>query len=271
VDSKGPIVTSNSTTLFDNAVNAEACVPLQSQMAQEAGQAYFSPNNTAVLALTTNSSRPTLADCLSACNSTMSCLVQYTSTSQVCRIATFSPVAYNAAASGVQLLYKLPASAMGSASSVELPQPGPDGSVPAAEGAAVSAKTIASGYYATSAVTANAAVWLTAGHNLGTDAFNFTAGALWDTTSRNKTACQRKCDQSTLCWGFFFNATNNACLYRGGVDALATRSLFVMAASGAGLQATPSQQCVEQQVGGSARSALHKCDVLVTRMICCTL
>lgn len=31
-----------------------------------------------------------------------------------------------------------------------------------------------------------------------------------------------------MCWGFIWDASSNACLYRGGVDALATRSFFVL-------------------------------------------
>jgi hypothetical protein len=178
-------------------------------------------------------------------------------------------VTFNAAASGLQLLYKLPPSAMGSASSVQVPQPGPDGSVPAAavtvegadpavDGPGVSAKTIASGFYAICSVpAADANVWPTVGTNLGPDARTFVKGAAaWDTASGSKAECQRKCDQSNTCWGFFFNATSSQCLYRGGVDAMATRSFFVMPASGAGLQANASQQCAAtiEEVSASARS-----------------
>lgn len=45
VDGNGITVTSASTTLFDSVVNAEACVPLQSQLSPQAGQSYFSPDN----------------------------------------------------------------------------------------------------------------------------------------------------------------------------------------------------------------------------------
>jgi hypothetical protein len=112
----------------------------------------------------------------------------------------------------------------------------------------VSAKTIASGFYATCSVSSATTVWLTVGTDLGIDARTFVkGGAAWDTASQSKELCQRRCDNSNNCWGFFFNATSKECLYRGGVGALATRSFFVMPTTptpGAGLQASASQQCV---------------------------
>lgn len=42
----------------------------------------------------------------------------------------------------------------------------------------------------------------------------------------NCPAC--RCDNSNVCLGFIWNAASAACLYRGGVDALATRSFFVL-------------------------------------------
>jgi hypothetical protein len=249
VDGNGATVNSSGTTLFDSVVSAEACVPMQSQLSPEAGQAYFSPENTAVLNMTSIANTSNIGACFGRCPNNTCCLMQYDAGNRTCRIATFAPVAYNTSVtSGVQLLYKLPPSAMGSASSVELPQPGPEGLVPAAEGAAVSAKTIASGYYATCTVpAATAAVWQTAGTNLGPDARTFAKGvAAWDTTSLSKAECQRRCDQSNTCWGFFFDAATKQCLYRGGVDALATRSFFVMPA--AGLQSNASQQCAAPEI-----------------------
>jgi hypothetical protein len=239
-------VNSSSTTLFDSAVSADACVAVQSQLSPEAGQAYFSPDNTAVLALTISLNASNIGACFSACPGTMCCLMQYSVDNRTCRIATLAPVAFDAAAAianGVQLLHKLPPSAMGSASSIMLPQPGPEGLIPAAEGLEVSAKTIASSYYATCSIPApNAAAWQTAGTNLGPDARTFVTGpAAWDTTSLSKAECQRKCDNSNTCWGFFFDVATKQCLYRGGVDALATMSFFVMPA--AGLQGSASQQC----------------------------
>jgi hypothetical protein len=252
VDGNGATVNSSSTTLFDSAVSAEACVPLQSQLSPEAGQAYFSPDNAPVLNLTTTTNLTNIGACFGRCPNNTCCLMQYDAVNRTCMIATFAPVPFNTSvATGLQLLYKLPPSAMGSASSVQLPQPGPDGSVPAAavavEGSdpGVSAKTIASSYYATCSVpAATAAVWTTAGTNLGPDARTFVKGAAtWDSASGSKAECQRRCDQSNTCWGFFFDAATKQCLYRGGVDAMATRSFFVMPASGAGLQANTSQQC----------------------------
>lgn len=40
--------------------------------------------------------------------------------------------------------------------------------------------------------------------------------------------CACRCDNSNVCLGFIWNAASAACLYRGGVDALATRTFFVL-------------------------------------------
>jgi hypothetical protein len=234
VDGDGTTVTTNGTTLFDGAFGAEACVPWQNQLSPEAGQAYFAADNAPVLDLLNVSTRVNIGACFSACPADRCCLMQYSVANRTCRIGALLPVAFDAnVTTGMQLLYKLPPSTMGSASSVaELPAD-----------PSVSAKTIASGYYATCSIpAATAAIWQTAGTNLGPDARTFAAGAaVWDTTSANRAACQRKCDNSNVCWGVIFDAASGACLYRGGVDALATRSFFVMPA--AGLAANLSKDC----------------------------
>jgi hypothetical protein len=202
-----------------------------------------------VLALLNNTRQTTMAACFAACPADSCCMMQYDVTNKTCRIGSLPPVAFNASVSaGMQLLYKLPPSTMGSASSVELAPPtdvtqptvitvGEDGT------GTVAAKTIASGYYATCSIpAASAAVWQTAGTNLGPDARTFAGGpAAWDTSSTSRAQCERKCDESNVCWGVVYNAATGACLYRGGVDALATRSFFVMPVTG--LQGNVSQQC----------------------------
>lgn len=251
--------TSNSTTLFNGAYGPEACVPWQSQLSPEAGQAYFSADNTAMLSLLTNSTANSLGACFWTCPNNTCCFAQYDVTSRICRIATLAPAAFEAnVTTGLQLLYKLPPSALGSASSVTRDPNSP-------EAPTVSAKTIASGYYATCTVPATtAATWQTAGSNLGADARTFaTVAALWDTTSGSKTECQRRCDQSNTCWGFIYNVTTRACLYRGGVDALATRSFFVLPPTGmhqAGTQACP----VSIQVSWLQLCVLFLCCIHIT-------
>ena len=243
VDGAGTTWTSNGTSLFDGAIGAEACVPWQSQLSPEAGQAYFSPDNAPVLNLTKVYSAASLDVCFTACPSNMCCMAQWDATRNTCRVAELSPIAFNAnTTTGMQLLYKLPPSALGSASSIKTDP---------TEHQQVSAKTIASGYYATCSIPAStAAVWQTAGSNLGADARTFsTAVALWDTTSGSRAKCQARCDQSNVCWGIIYDAATKACLYRGGVDALTTRSFFVLPPTG--IQAAVAQDCAATgQTGG---------------------
>lgn len=245
VDGAGTTWSSNGTTLFDGAFGSEACVPWQSQLSPEAGQAYFSPENTPLLNLTQVYSAPALASCFAACPNNMCCLTQWDATNKYCRVATFTPVDFTSnTTTGVQLLYKLPPSVLGSASSVKNPADEPT----------VKTKTIASGYYATCSVpAATAAIWQTAGSNLGDDARTFsTAVGLWDTTSGSKKECQRRCDNSNVCWGFFYNVATNACLYRGGVDALASRSFFVLPPIGA--QSAVTVDCAAADASGAVRT-----------------
>jgi hypothetical protein len=142
--------------------------------------------------------------------------VQWNARTSVC---SYAALPYDpAGTTGMKLKYKLPPSSMGAASSLKN---------------ATRAKMIASGFYARCAIPADAAAraaWLQAGVALAVDhAQNYKWGAagVWD-TGVSELDCQRKCDESVVCWGFFFNADAGACLYRGGEDALATRSFFVM-------------------------------------------
>lgn len=237
VDGDGTTVTTNGTTLFDGAYGAEACVPWQSQLSPEAGQAYFAPDNKPMLNMLNVTTRPNIGQCFGSCPSNRCCLMQYDVANKTCRVGTLMPVAFNTnITAGMQLLYKLPPSALSSASSVSNALAVP------AEGA-LTAKTIASGYYATCTIpTATAATWQTIGTNLGPDARTFALGTpAWDNTSGSRNECQRKCDNSNVCWGIIYDAATRACLYRGGVDALDTRSFFVMPATG--LQANVSKEC----------------------------
>ena len=73
-----------------------------------------------------------------------------------------------------------------------------------------------------------------------TDARTFVTGAAaWDTPSAadnkgKRAECAKKCDASNVCWGFLFDAAAGKCLFRGGVDALRTRSFFALPAAAAG-------------------------------------
>lgn len=216
VDGAGAAFTSSGMTLYTGSVGQEACVPKQSQLSPEAGQAYFAPDAAAAALFTTTSNVSDLDACitLTAATKGQAVMAQYSVAAKTCQTVAL-PLAAADAASGTQMLYKLPPSAIGSASSVQ-------------------AKMMASGHYAHVDVTANAATWATAGTNLGTDARTFSRGAAaWDMGASNsgttRAECRKKCDASNVCWGFLFNTANGgSCLYRGGVDALATRAFFAL-------------------------------------------
>lgn len=232
VDGNGSTIASTATTLFRGAFGPEACVSISNQLSPEAGQSYFSPESP-LQPLLQAGPQVTLEACLSTCAADRCCLAQYVVNSSSCQTITLapaSPASTTTSSSSIQLMYKLPANSLAAASSVK----GPSSSQGAAgaEGAeGVAAKTLQSGYYATCSVpAADLSAWLTgAGSRLGPDARTFSASItpVWDT---NKTlqACKAQCDESNVCWGFFWDAGNAACLYRGGVDALATRAFFVM-------------------------------------------
>jgi hypothetical protein len=145
-------------------------------------------------------------------------MAQFEGLTSTCKKAILAPVGADTA--GYKLLYKLPPSTMGSASSVhEDPAP-------------VRAKTIASGIYARMVIPDNRlSSWLLVGTNLDTEARTFSSApqsSLWRTgTERN---CRSLCDNSNVCWGFIFNGVSQ-CLFRGGLDALNTRSFLVLPSS----------------------------------------
>lgn len=211
--------TSLSTTTFRGAWGVESCLPIHSQLSPEAGQAYFAPDS-AMQALLISSSAASLDGCLAQCDPGYLCLAQWDATTQSCKTVSLAPAAADAT-SGMQLVYKLPPSTLGSASSIQRTK----------QQKRVSAKTMSSGYYAFGSIPdSDTAAWQTAGFNLGADARTFAAGATaaWDSSSNGGTSCRTKCGESNVCWGFIYDASNGVCLYRGGVDANATRSFFVI-------------------------------------------
>lgn len=188
VDGAGPVWVSNSTTLFQGACGAEACVPQHSQLSPEAGQAYFAEESPLQFLLTA-SPQPDLGACLGSCAADSCCLAQYNTARGVCKTATLAPTSLaSAVVSGHLLLYKLPPSTLGSASSINSKQKEQH------EVEMVSSKTIASGYYATCSIPAGSvATWVAgAGTNLGPDARTFSAGtAVWD-AGTTVGACQAR-------------------------------------------------------------------------------
>jgi hypothetical protein len=237
VDGAGDQWSSVGLTTFLGAVGAESCIPKESQLSPEAGQAYFG-KDPEVQALLTNSTKQTLGACLSSCPSDACCLAQYEVGNRMCRTATLPPVAADAAGY-YRLLYKLPPSAMGSASSVK-PDAAPAGG---SSGEVVKGKMISSGIYArcnipTSVVVdpyGNANVepvngWMKVGTALTADARTFSKDTdIWNIADYgSEDDCKKKCDDSNVCWGFIFYAKYNYCWYKGGEDALKTRSFFVV-------------------------------------------
>lgn len=212
VDGAGPAFTTTGVTLYTGSNGQDACVPKQSQLSQEAGQAYFAPG-AAVEPLFTTAAAADLATCLAQCSASsgQACMAQYDVVAKACKTLAL-PLAASDATNGTQLLYKLPPSVLGSASSIT-----------------VGAKTLSSGFYAHTDVTLNAATWESAGTNLGTDARTFVKGAAQWATGVTRDVCSKACDASNVCWGFLYNpAGTGSCLYRGGVDALATRAVFTV-------------------------------------------
>ena len=99
------------------------------------------------------------------------------------------------------------------------------------EATRVRAKMMASGFYARLAISADkVSSWLKAGVPLDpqrAQTFKWGAPPQWD-EGKSEADCSKKCDDSVVCWGFLYNTTTQSCLYRGGEDALKSRSFFVM-------------------------------------------
>lgn len=230
VDMGPTTYTSDGITLYKGSVSVEACVPKQSQMSPEAGQAIFTAGTAAEIARSTITTANDLTACIAACTVTTNCIVQFNASAAAnsrCVLATFNPVASTApatATSELQFVYKLPPAGLVAASSV-----------PNAAG-----KMMSSGHYAHSVITgATLAQWQTVGTNLTSDARTFSTNAATSATLLMK-ECKKACDNSNVCIGFIaqYVAPNSPtvpagsvnCYFRGGVDALSTRSFFAIPA-----------------------------------------
>jgi hypothetical protein len=209
--------TSTGVTLYTGSYSADACVPAQSQLSPEAGQAFFSPT-AAIQGVVANATMANLTACMATCPAGTFCMTQFDSTTSSCKTANLSLA--NSTDATDQLVYKLPPATLSSASSVK--------------DSAVKAKMISSGYYAHGTLPANGTAartaWNSVGSALGADARTFVTSAAWDLGS-SKADCKKKCDNSNVCFGFIFTSSPLGCQYRGGVDALTTRSFFVIPAS----------------------------------------
>lgn len=217
VDGNGTTYVSSGTTTYPGSFGIEACVPQQSQLSPEAGQAYFSPDASSLQSLLTSSTQNSLGDCVATCPAGSCCMAQYDVTGKTCKTISLDPQASDAS-TNMQVVYKLPPSTLGSASSVK---------------PTTRAKMISSGYYAHCSIpSSDVAKWQTAGSDLGADARTFVqGGAVWQTNT-DRAACKKACDNSNVCWGFVFDpAQGGRCLFRGGVDALSTRSFFALPTS----------------------------------------
>ncbi len=116
---------------------------------------------------------------------------------------------------------------------------------PSDQATSVRAKMMASGFYARLAISDDKVTsWLKAGVPLDpqrAQTFKWGAAPEWDLNMTDE-ACGKKCDDSVICWGFLYDTVAQKCLYRGGEDALKSRSFFVMpnmAAVGANGTLTP--------------------------------
>jgi hypothetical protein len=209
VDGNGATYTSAGTTLYPGSFDKESCVPLSSQLSPEAGQAYLVTGDNLLGTATTEQ---TLEACIQTCDANKCCMAQYDVTGKKCYKMELVPSA-STVTTGKQLLYKLPPSTLGSASSVQDSSPAPT----------VGAKMMSSGYYAH--CTVDTAAWEAAGSNLGSDARTFVKDAQ-PKTNTNRGDCKKLYDNSNVCWGFVYDAASQSCNFRGGVDAIATRSFF---------------------------------------------
>jgi hypothetical protein len=209
VDGLGFTYESDGTTTYPGAFGEEACVPKYSQLSPEAGQAYLAP--AAVSSLLTSTSATDLTTCIASCTATKLCLAQYDVATTTCSKTALTPVASDAA--GTHLVYKLPPSTLGSASSVTEPEAGK-----------VAGKMMSSGYYAHGDI-AGVAAWNTAGSHLDATARTFSTVQV-DAPAAGVRDCKKLCDNSNVCWGFVWNASAKTCNFRGGVDALKTRAFF---------------------------------------------
>lgn len=227
MDGAGAPWTSVGLTTFPGAVGAESCVPKESQLSPEAGQAYFD-QDPLVQSLLTNSTKQTLGACLSSCPANSCCLAQYDVSGKSCQTASLAPVAADDAGY-YRVLYKLPPSAISAAASVKDNAGAANGEATGAE--VVKGKMMSSGIYARCLIPDDLIDnWMKVGTMLTSDARTFsTATDKWEVADGgSEDDCKKKCDNSNVCWGFVYYTQYNVCWYKGGVDALKSRSFFVV-------------------------------------------
>lgn len=273
VDGVGPSYTSIGSTFTTGATGIEWCVPMQSQLSPEAGQAYFSlelSKRNDILTMIPISNSTSLQHCLSQCDAFFDqcCFAQWDAAAKMCTTATLPPA--DELTFGPQIFYKLPPSELSSASSIRdeanvtrahsvagiasrrvpgtertvtlrqtaAPRSTSSGSITAqsTEMPVVRSKTLASGLYARCSLpdAYQAAAWQQVGSPLGLDARTFAQGTGTWRPAVDLNECQELCDNSNVCWGGIYDETpdGNFCMFRGGVDALKTRSFFALPAPG---------------------------------------
>lgn len=224
VDGSGDRWTATGLTTFPGAVGPEWCVTKESQLSPEAGQAYFNKDSDLLDPswegqFVASNTWETLGECMGSCPADSCCLAEYDTESKVCLTASLEPAGIESGGHQ-KLYYKLAPSAMGSASSVDDP---------------VKAKMISSGMYARCQATSE--LWMFGvGTPLTADARTFAdvqnGQSYWDYADYvdSENDCKKKCDASNVCWGFimFSSVNDRYCFYKGGEDALNTRSFFVV-------------------------------------------
>jgi hypothetical protein len=146
---------------------------------------------------------PDLASCIRTCQPDKGCLVQWDAAAGVCNYAA---LAYDTSATtAVRLAVKLPPSGWNAASSLR-------GN--ASDSPAVKAKTLASGFYARLAIpAANVSAWMAAGVPLDAQraqTFKWGSTPAWDQVASEE-VCSRKCDESVLCFGYFYDTASRSC------------------------------------------------------------
>lgn len=264
VDGVGPTYTSVSSTFSKGATGEEWCVPMRSQLSPEAGQAYFSmelSQSSSVNTMFATSGIESLDECLAQCDmlSDQCCFAQYEADTKTCTTATLPPA--DELDTGYQVFYKLPPSTLSAASSIKddansttsaaSVRParswlstivrGRSGAAATASGStsaaqpAVRAKMLASGLYAKCHIDhEQAPAWQQVGSSLSLDARTFAKGAGEWRAVADLNECQEMCDNSNVCWGGIYQGTDTGgrCIFRGGVDALRTRSFFALPSPG---------------------------------------
>jgi hypothetical protein len=215
VDGDGDTLTSSGTTAYTTMFGKEACFPIKSQLTPEAGQAYIAPTSDSFSLLSEVNGAATLQACVDSCPANQCCLTQFDAQASKCLRATLAPASSKATTK--QVVYKLPVAGLAATAS----------STDNADGT-TQAKTLSSGYFAHCAIPAvDADKWAEAGVTLGSDARTFATGTISANTRTvsDVAECKKLCDASNVCWGFVWDGFKT-CSFRGGVDALKTRSFF---------------------------------------------